>query len=79
VFSRDVSTSRARNGLLRSAPGAGAVIVALLLHGRPFNRRVGPTLFLAVGTFGGAHARVRASRSYILSLAALAGWRRPTC
>jgi MFS family permease len=74
VFSRDVlHVGALGNGLLRSAPGAGAVIVALLLTARPFNRRVGPTLFLAVGTFGALTLVFALSRSYILSLAALAG------
>jgi MFS family permease len=74
VFSRDVlHVGALGNGLLRSAPGVGAVIVALLLTVRPFNRRVGPTLFLAVGTFGALTLVFALSRSFILSLAALAG------
>jgi MFS family permease len=74
VFSRDVlHVGALGNGLLRSAPGVGAVVVALLLTARPFNRRVGPTLFLAVGTFGTFTLVFALSRSYILSLAALAG------
>ena len=74
VFSRDVlHVGALGNGLLRSAPGVGAVIVALLLTARPFSRRVGPTLFLAVGAFGAFTLVFALSRSYILSLAALAG------
>jgi MFS family permease len=74
VFSRDVlHVGALGNGLLRAAPGAGAVIVALLLTARPFNRRVGPTLFLAVGTFGALTLVFALSTSYLLSLAALAG------
>ena len=74
VFSRDVlHVGALGNGLLRSAPGVGAVIVALLLTARPFSRRVGPTLFLAVGAFGALTLVFALSRSYILSLAALAG------
>jgi MFS family permease len=74
VFSHDVlHVGALGNGLLRSAPGAGAVIVALLLTVRPFNRRVGPTMFLAVGTFGALTLVFALSRSYVLSLAALAG------
>jgi MFS family permease len=48
------------------------VIVALLLTARPFDRRVGPTLFLAVGAFGAFTLVFALSRSYVLSLAALA-------
>jgi hypothetical protein len=74
VFSHDVlHVGALGNGLLRAAPGAGAVVVALLLTARPFDRRVGPTLFLAVGTFGALTLVFALSRSYILSLAALAG------
>jgi MFS family permease len=74
VFSQDILHVGAfGNGLLRAAPGAGAVIVALALTARPLRRRVGPTLFLAVGTFGALTLVFALSRSYILSLAALAG------
>jgi MFS family permease len=74
VFSQDVlHVGALGNGLLRAAPGAGAVIVALALTVRPLNRRVGPVLFLAVGAFGAFTLVFALSRSYILSLAALAG------
>ncbi|MDX6628271.1 MAG: hypothetical protein QOH00_517 [Gaiellales bacterium] len=74
VFSRDVlHVGALGNGLLRSAPGVGAVVVALLLTARPFDRRVGPTMFLAVGAFGAFTLVFALSRSYVLSLAALAG------
>jgi MFS family permease len=74
VFSQDVlHVGALGNGLLRAAPGAGAVVVALLLTARPLRRRVGPSLFLAVGTFGALTCVFALSRSYALSLAALAG------
>ncbi len=74
VFSRDVlHVGALGNGLLRSAPGVGAVVVALLLTARPLNRRVGPTMFIAVAAFGAFTLVFALSRSYILSLAALAG------
>jgi MFS family permease len=74
VFSHDVlHVGALGNGLLRAAPGAGAVIVALALTARPLNRRVGPVLFLAVGAFGAFTLVFALSRSYVLSLAALAG------
>ena len=73
VFSQEVlHVGALGNGLLRAAPGAGAVIVALALTVRPIKRRVGPTLFLAVGAFGAFTLVFALSRNYILSLAALA-------
>ena len=41
-------------GVLRAAPGVGAVIVGALLAACPLRRRVGPTLMIAVARFGGA-------------------------
>jgi MFS family permease len=74
VFSQDVlHVGALGNGLLRAAPGAGAVIVALTLTLRPIERRVGPILFLAVAAFGAFTLVFALSRSYLLSLAALAG------
>jgi MFS family permease len=74
VFSDEVlHVGALGNGILRAAPGAGAVIVALLLTARPLNRRVGPTLFLAVAAFGAFTVVFALSSSYLLSLAALAG------
>ena len=61
VFSQDVlHVGALGNGLLRAAPSAGAVVVALILTAHPLKRRVGPTLFLAVAAFGALHARLRA-------------------
>ena len=74
VFSEDVlHVGALGNGLLRAAPGAGAVIVALALTVRPLSRRVGPTLFLAVAAFGAFTLVFALSSSYLLSLVALAG------
>ena len=74
VFSDEVlHVGALGNGILRAAPGAGAVVVALLLTARPLNRRVGPTLFLAVAAFGAFTVVFALSSSYLLSLAALAG------
>jgi len=73
VFSADVlHVGALGNGLLRAAPGAGALIVALTLTARPLERRVGPTLFLAVAAFGAFTLVFALSSSYLLSLAALA-------
>jgi MFS family permease len=74
VFSQDVlHVGALGNGVLRAAPGLGAVIVALTLTARPLNRRIGATLFSAVAAFGVFTLLFALSRSYILSLAALAG------
>ena len=49
VFATDIlHVGAVGNGLLRAAPGAGALIVGLVLAVRPVRRRVGPTLFAAV-------------------------------
>ena len=74
VFSQDVlHVGALGNGVLRAAPGVGAVIVALALTARPLRRRIGATLFSAVAAFGLLTLLFALSRSYILSLAALAG------
>ena len=73
VFSQDVlHVGALGNGILRAAPGAGAVVVALWLAARPLNRRVGPSLFLAVAAFGAFTIVFALSSSYVLSLAAIA-------
>jgi MFS family permease len=58
-------------GLLRSAPGVGAAITALLLAHRPLRRRAGTTLLWAVGGFGVCTILFGVSHSLLLSLAAL--------
>ena len=74
VFSQTVlHVGALGNGILRAAPGVGAVIVALALTARPLNRRIGPTLFVAVATFGAFTLVFALSRVFILSLIALAG------
>jgi MFS family permease len=60
------------NGLLRSAPGVGAVIVGLILSVRPVRQRVGPTLFVVVALYGLFTILFGVSRSFVLSLFALA-------
>ncbi len=73
VFSADVlHVGALGNGLLRAAPSAGALVVALTLTARPIERRVGPILFLAVAAFGAFTLVFALSSSYLLSLAALA-------
>ncbi len=59
-------------GLLRSAPGVGAAIAAVVLARRPLERRVGATLFATVAIFGLATIVFGLSKNFALSLVALA-------
>ena len=59
-------------GLLRSASGVGASIMAIFLSGRTPNRRVGRTMFIAVAGFGLATIVFAFSRNLWLSIVALA-------
>jgi MFS family permease len=59
-------------GLLRSASGVGASIMAIFLSGRTPNRRVGRTMFIAVAGFGLATIAFAFSRNLWLSIVALA-------
>lgn len=54
-------------GLLRAAPAAGAVIMALVLAHRPPFRRAGPTLLVAVAGFAVCIVGFGLSRSFALS------------
>jgi MFS family permease len=58
-------------GLLRSAPGVGAGLMAILLAYRPLRRRVGVTMLWAVGTFGVFTIVFGLSRNLVVSLIAL--------
>jgi len=60
-------------GLLRSAPAVGAAIVAFGLAHRPLARRAGASMFSCVALFGVMTIVFGLSRSFPLSLAALAG------
>jgi len=59
-------------GLLRSAPGAGAAAAAAYLARRPPRSKAGRTLLIVVAVFGLATILFGISRSFGLSLAALA-------
>ncbi|MGE5725703.1 MAG: MFS transporter [Acidobacteriota bacterium] len=59
-------------GLLRSAPGVGAGIMALLLAHRPLRSRVGATMLWCVAGFGVFTIVFGLSRSMVVSLLALA-------
>ena len=58
-------------GLLRTAPGAGAAVMAVLLAHRPLRGRSGHALFWAVGWFGIFTIVFGLSHNLILSLVAL--------
>jgi MFS family permease len=58
-------------GLLRTAPGVGAAVMAVLLAHRPLRGKSGPTLLWAVAGFGVFTIAFGISRSLILSLIAL--------
>jgi MFS family permease len=58
-------------GLLRTAPGAGAAVMAVALAHRPLKGKSGHTLFWAVGGFGVCTIIFGLSRSLIVSLIAL--------
>jgi MFS family permease len=59
-------------GLLRSAPGVGAGIMALLLAHRPLRSRVGATMLWCVAGFGVFTIMFGLSHNMVVSLAALA-------
>ena len=58
-------------GLLRSAPGVGAALMAIVVAHRPIRRRAGPTMLFAVAAFGVCTIIFGISHSLILSLVAL--------
>ncbi|RKH75356.1 MFS transporter [Corallococcus sp. AB032C] len=73
IYARDVlQTGPWGLGLLRSAPAAGAAVVAVLLAFRPLGGHAGWKMFGAVAVFGAATLVFGLSRSLPLSLVALA-------
>ncbi|HSF04904.1 MAG TPA: MFS transporter [Methylomirabilota bacterium] len=73
IYARDIlGTDPIGLGLLRSAPAVGALAMSILLARRPFERRVGRTLFRAVIVFGMATVAFGLSTNLVLSLVALA-------
>ncbi|HEV2111005.1 MAG TPA: MFS transporter, partial [Gammaproteobacteria bacterium] len=72
VFARDIlHTGPWGLGLLRAAPGVGALAMSIWLTHHPLRRRVGHTMFYAVAGFGLATIVFGLSTSFPLSLAAL--------
>ncbi|HKM47238.1 MAG TPA: MFS transporter [Terriglobales bacterium] len=58
-------------GMLRSAPGVGAALTAIVVAHRPIHRRAGLTMLLSVAAFGGFTIVFGISTSLMLSLLAL--------
>lgn len=59
-------------GILRSAPSAGGIVAAAILTARPLGRHAGRTLLGVVAAFGTCMIVFGLSRSFLLSVAALA-------
>jgi MFS family permease len=73
IFARDIlETGPWGLGLLRSAPGVGAVVMSTMLARRPLTLPVGPVLFAVIAAFGLSIVVFAFSTNLILSLAALA-------
>ena len=73
AFARDILHSGPWGlGLLRAAPGVGAVITALLLARYPLRSRVGLVMFVCVAIFGAMMIVFGMSTSLALSLGVLA-------
>jgi MFS family permease len=73
IYARDIlATGPGGLGLLRSAPAAGAVLMSLVVARYPLQRRIGRLMFGSVVTFGVATIVFGLSRSFPLSLGALA-------
>jgi MFS family permease len=73
IYAKDILHTGAWGmGLLRSAPAAGALVASILLTRRPIERRIGHTLLLAVAAFGVCMVVFGLSRSFMVSLLALA-------
>lgn len=73
VFARDILHVGAEGlGIMRAAPGAGALAVSLWLSARPISHNVGTKMLWAVVVFGVATIAFGLSRNLGLSLAMLA-------
>jgi MFS family permease len=73
LFARDVlHVGPVGLGVLRSSPAVGAVAAGILLTHRPLRGNVGRTLLVVVAGFGASMAVFGLSRSFLLSLVALA-------
>ncbi len=73
IYARDIlHTGPWGLGLLRGAPAVGALVMSIALTRRPIERNVGRTLLLAIALFGVCMVVFGFSRSFLVSLVALA-------
>ncbi|MFK0334494.1 MFS transporter [Rhizobium sp. NPDC090275] len=73
IFARDILTLGPWGlGLLRSAPGVGAIVMAVLLATYPLKHRAGVYMFVGVALFGLGTIAFGLSKNVELSIAALA-------
>jgi MFS family permease len=73
IFARDIlETGPWGLGLLRAAPGVGALAMSIVLARRPLTLPIGKVLFTVVGIFGAAIIMFALSTHLVLSLVALA-------
>jgi MFS family permease len=72
VYAREIlKTGPWGLGLLRSAPGVGAALMAILMAHRPLRGRAGPTMLFCVAGFGVCTILFGLSKSLVVSLIAL--------
>lgn len=71
IASEVLGVGAAGYGVLRAAPGIGAVAVGLVLAGRPVRRHVGPALLTGVAAFGVFTIVMGISTNYWLTFVAL--------
>jgi MFS family permease len=72
VYARDIlHVGEWGLGVLRAAPAAGALVVALYLGVRPLEARAGVVMFACVALFGAGSVVFGLSESFALSIAAL--------
>ncbi|MEP6722186.1 MAG: MFS transporter [Variovorax sp.] len=73
IYAKDIlNTGPWGLGLLRGAPAVGALVMSIVLTRRPIERHVGRTLLAAVAAFGLCMVVFGISRSFLVSLVALA-------
>jgi MFS family permease len=72
IYARDIlHTTSVGLGVLRTAPGVGAAVCALVLSLSPLERHVGRWLFAGVGVFGAATVVFGMSTNIVVSVIAL--------
>jgi MFS family permease len=75
IFARDIfGTGPVGLGFLQMSPALGALAMSIPLARWPMRGRVGPTLFATVACFGGATILFGLSRSFALTMVALAAY-----